>query len=290
MESIPDSELILNADGSIYHLNLLPGDCSETIITVGDQERVGQISKHFDSIELKKGKREFSTHTGWYKGHRISVISTGIGTDNIDIVFNELDALFNIDFTTRKPKSTKTKLKFIRIGTSGAFQKDIAIDSYLLTKKAIGIDALLHFYETKDLENKRFKNALHQHLNWAKHTINPYVFDGSNTLSSLFKNTLFKEGCTVTSPGFYGPQGRILQLQPKLKDFFETLSTFEFEGERLTNLEMETAGIYGLAKLLGHEAISLNAILANRANGTFSKTPQETVEKLIVLTLDVLTK
>lgn len=290
MESIPDSELILNSDGSIYHLNLLPGDCAETIITVGDQERVGQISKYFDIVDLKKGKREFLTHTGWYKGHRISVVSTGIGTDNIDIVFNELDALFNIDFQTRKPKSKKTVLHFVRIGTSGAFQKDISVDSFLLTKKAIGIDALLHFYETRNLENEQFKYALHQHLNWAKHSINPYVFNGSSTLSKLFKNLPIIEGCTVTSPGFYGPQGRILQLQPKLKDFFKDLSSFEFGGERLTNLEMETAGIYGLATLLGHKAISLNAILANRANGTFSKTPQETVEKLIVLTLEALTK
>ncbi|GMN08932.1 nucleoside phosphorylase [Croceitalea sp. MTPC9] len=280
------SELILNADGSIYHLNLLPQDIAKTIITVGDPERVSDVSKHFDKVEVKKEKREFHTHTGIVNGKRISVISTGIGTDNIDIVFNELDALVNIDFTTRTEKTKKTRLDFIRIGTSGAIQLNIPIDSFLLTETAIGLDGLMHFYKKKIFENQNFSDKLIAFLKWESHNITPYVFDCSPDLANSLKSNRIRFGTTVTNAGFYGPQGRSIRLNPKLEDFHQKLSSFKSQGKQITNLEMETAGIYGLAKLLGHRAVSMNAILANRATGEFSNNPSKTVEELIKYCLE----
>lgn len=275
------SELILNSDGSIYHLNLLPEDIADTIITVGDPERVNDVSKHFDRIELKKGKREFLTHTGVLNGKRISVISTGIGTDNIDIVFNELDALVNIDFRTRIEKSNKTTLDFIRIGTSGAIQPDIPVDSYLLSKVAIGLDGLMHFYDCKTFSNKDFESKLIEYLVWKSHHITPYVFDYDHALADSLNSNRIQFGITVTNAGFYAPQGRSIRLNPKLKDFQHKLAAFNYHGEKITNLEMETAGIYGLARLLGHRAVSMNAILANRITGEFSSNPSKTIEEFI---------
>lgn len=286
--ALSDSELILNPDGSIYHLNLLPEDISSTIITVGDPSRVHLVTKYFDSIEIEKGSREFLTHTGVYKGKRITVISTGIGTDNIDIVFNELDALANIDFLTREIKNEKTQLDFIRIGTSGAIQADIPIDSFLLSSSAIGLEGLLHFYEAGQIRNKDLEEQLNNFLGWKQHNITAYAVDSDENLRSKINSNRIRLGITVTNSGFYGPQGRSLRLTPKIHDFNNKLASFSYQNQQITNLEMETAGIYGLAKLHGHRAVSLNAILANRATGEFSTNASKTVDNLIKYTLEKL--
>ncbi|MDT0607642.1 nucleoside phosphorylase [Croceitalea rosinachiae] len=287
--SIAESELILNPDGSIYHLNLLPEDIAPTVVTVGDPERVHDVSKYFDSIELKKGKREFITHTGILNKKRITVISTGIGTDNIDIVLNELDALVNIDLRTRKVKQQKSSLDIIRIGTSGAIQKDIPVDTFLLSQTAIGLDGLLHFYSEKNLQNNELLQKLEPYLNWNHKGIRPYAFDCDETVAKIFLGNHIRLGVTITNAGFYAPQGRQLRLKPNLADFHQKLQEFRFKNRAITNLEMETAGIYGLSKLLGHKAVSMNAILANRATGAFSKEPNKTVDSLIQYCLQQLT-
>ena len=272
---IAASELIINTDGSIYHLNLLPEDLASTVITVGDPDRVSSVTKHFDSIEVTKQKREFKTVTGVYKGKRITVISTGIGTDNIDIVFNELDALVNIDFNTRTIKDTHTSLDIIRIGTSGTVQNSIPIDSFLISEKAIGFDSLMHFYESDHVLEKTIPD---------KST--PYVVSFDETLGAKFKSDNIISGFTATNVGFYGPQSRVLRLPISDKSLNDKLANFTYNNQAITNLEMETAGIYGMAKLLGHKAVSLNAILANRATGEFSNDPSGLVEDLITFTLD----
>lgn len=286
MGSLGNSELVLNPDGSIYHLNLLPEEIASTIITVGDQNRVAEVSKYFDTIEVKKSKREFVTHTGRYKGKRISAISTGIGTDNIDITFNELDALANIDFQTRQIKDTKTRLSFIRVGTSGSIQPDIPIDSFLMGTTGIGFDGLLHFYESGHVRNGEFEETLNNYLEWYKHQIYPYVVDGDPDLIQIFNSNRIRLGVTGTNSGFYGPQGRSLRLQTKIPDFNEKLAAFSYQNQRVTNLEMETAAMYGLAKMLGHRAISLNVILANRPNKEFSLKGKESIDALIQYTLE----
>ena len=288
--TIGESELILNPDGSIYHLNLLPTDISDTIITVGDPDRVKSVSNYFDTIETKKERREFLTHTGYYRNKRLTVISTGIGTDNIDIVFNELDALANIDFKTRQIKENKTRLKFIRIGTSGAIRQDIPIDSFLLSETAIGLEGLLHFYDSKHIRNNPLEEELNTYLNWGNLDIHPYAVNCDRELLKNLTSDKIQVGITVTNSGFYGPQGRSLRIQPKIEDFNSKLANFSFKNQVITNLEMETAGIYGLAKLHGHQAISLNAILANRATGEFSMDGFKTVDKLIQYTLAKLTR
>lgn len=276
-----ESELIINPDGSIYHLNLLPEDIAPIIITVGDPDRVAKISAHFDHIELKKGKREFITHTGMLQQKRISVISTGIGTDNIDIVMNELDALANIDFNTRETKEQLQSLHLIRIGTSGTFQPDIEVGTILASKHAVGLDALMHYYDIETaFENQNLAHAILHHFEKYK-GIQPYFASGS----SLLLNTLasnYTQGITLTAPGFYAPQGRVLRAKSKISEnLISHFQSFQFENERLTNLEMETAGIYAMAQILGHQALSINAILANRANGTFHPHPEAVVEKTI---------
>ncbi|SFC29159.1 uridine phosphorylase [Flagellimonas taeanensis] len=288
MSSLGSSELILNPDGSIYHLNLLPEDIAETIITVGDPERVHEVSKYFDSIEIRKGKREFLTHTGHLSRKRLTVISTGIGTDNIDIVLNELDALANIDFPSRQVKNKKKQLGIIRIGTSGTIRPEIPIDSFLMSTSAIGLDGLLHFYEDSSHRNRAMEKALIKHLDWGGHHIVPYVVDSDAHLRKVFVSPDVYSGITVTNSGFYGPQGRILRLAPKVSDFQDKLASFSFEGQQITNLEMETAGIYGLAKLMGHKAVSLNAILANRATAEFSTDGGKTIDSLIKFALERL--
>ncbi len=282
------SELILNPDGSIYHLNLLPADIAQTIITVGDPDRVRSVTKYFDKIEIEKGKREFLTHTGTFKGKRLTVISTGIGTDNIDIVFNELDALANVDFYTRRVKERISQLDFIRIGTSGAIQEDIPVDSFLLSTSAVGFEGLLHFYKSGQLGNWALEQELNTYLDWTTHHISAYAFDCDKELHRKFNENHIRFGITATNSGFYGPQGRKVRLTPKISDFNEKLASFSFGKTRITNLEMETAGIYGLAKLHGHRAVSLNAILANRATGEFSKSAFRTVDNLIKFTLEKL--
>jgi uridine phosphorylase len=287
--SIKQSELILNPDGSIYHLHLRPEDLATTIITVGDPDRVDQVSKYFDHIELKQQKREFKTHTGLYKNQRITVISTGIGSDNIDIVLNELDALVNIDFETRTLKNKLTALNIVRIGTSGALQADIPVDSILMSTYGLDINGMLPSYKIETIRNKAFEKAFCMHTEWNNDRAQPVLVENSKALEhQLYENHILT-GITATCGGFYGPQGRMLRLEPKDSIFRNKLESFRYEDLKITNFEMETSAIYGLSKLLGHQACSMNAILANRANGSFSKKPDETIYNLIQYTLNKLT-
>ncbi len=286
--AIKESELILNQDGSIYHLNLLPHQLADTVITVGDPDRVDAVSKYFDKVEFEVQKREFKTHTGTLNGKRISVISTGIGTDNIDIVFNELDALKNIDFKTRTIKSELTSLEIIRIGTSGAIQPEIEIDSFLISEKAIGFDNLLHFYGNISFCDEAFSEAFVSATDWNSKKSKPYVVSADESLLRKFSSEKITTGITATNVGFYGPQGRVLRLSVEDDKMNEKIKNFNFHGKSITNLEMETSGIYGMARLLGHRAVSLNAILANRANGTFSKNPEKTIDTLIKSSLEII--
>ena len=287
-ETLSPSELILNPDGSIYHLNLLPEQLADIIITVGDPDRVESVSKYFDDIEFEVHKREFKTHTGILKGKRISVISTGIGTDNIDIVFNELDALKNIDFESRIVKKELTSLEIIRIGTSGAIQPEIEIDSFLVSEKAIGFDNLLHFYGNTCFCDEAFSEAFISATNWNPKKSKPYVVSADENLLKKFSSKKFIKGITATNVGFYGPQGRMLRLSMEDEKMNDKIKNFRFNGNKITNLEMETSGIYGMARLLGHRAVSLNAILANRASGTFSKNPEKTIDSLIQKVIELL--
>lgn len=285
--AIADSELIINPDGSIYHLNLLPGDLAETIITVGDQERVHQVSDCFDSIEISKHKREFSCHTGHLGGKRLSVISTGIGTDNIDIVFNEIDALFNVDFKTRTIKENLTQLTFIRLGTSGCIQEDIALDQLLVSEIGIGTDNLNNFY---DLEEEYQDKNLEQALGFVLGDhFNIYTVKSDASLTKHFlDHGEFIPGCTFTAIGFYGPQGRNVRSKVKNERFLDYLANVQWDGKKVTNFEMETSGMYLLAHNLGHQALSVNVLIANRAKGTFSKSPKEAVKRMIQKSLEVI--
>lgn len=287
---IKKSELILNPDGSIYHLNLKPEDVAETVILVGDQDRVEKVTKHFDSIEFKTQKREFKTHTGTYKGKRISVISTGIGPDNIDIVLNELDALFNIDLKSRKPKDTITRLDIIRIGTSGSLQDDIPVDAFVLSTHALDLNGMLHSYQINSVSNPDIEDAFIEQTHWHRYKARPLVIKNSKSLEKILESDAIYKGMTATAGGFYGPQGRVLRLHVQDASLNHNMDAFSYNGLRITNLEMETSAIYGLSKLLGHRAVSLNAIIANRANGTFSENPSKTIENLITFTLNKLIK
>ena len=288
MNKIAASELILNPDGSVYHLNLKPENIATTIIFVGDQNRVPKITKHFDSIEFETQKREFRTITGVYKGIRMSVISTGIGPDNIDIVMNELDALVNIDLKTRTIKKAHTQLNIVRIGTSGSLQKDIPVDSFVLAKYGLGFDGMLLSYDCDHILEADFEDAFIKHTNWSPRKSRPYIVKNSSALErKLLSNKVFA-GVTATAGGFYGPQGRVLRLAIQDPDLNNKIDNFEYKGVKITNLEMETSAIYGLSKLLGHNACSMNAIIANRANGTFSKDPYKPIEELIIYTLEKL--
>ena len=284
--SIKNSELILNPDGSVYHLNLKPENISDTIIFVGDQDRVEKITKHFDSVDFSTQKREFKTQTGYYQDKRITVISTGIGPDNIDIVLNELDALVNINLETRQPKSELTSLNIIRIGTSGSLQADIPVDSFVLSTHGLDINGMLHFYQIDDISNPEIENAFIEHTNWDKNKARPIVINNSSYLESYFDSNKIFKGMTGTAGGFYGPQGRVLRLPLQDASLNSKLDSFSYKDFRITNFEMETSVIYGLSKLLGHEALSLSAIIANRPNGDFSKDPKQTVENLIKYALE----
>ncbi|GGI26122.1 nucleoside phosphorylase [Pedobacter mendelii] len=282
---VAESDLIINPDGSIYHLNLLPDDIAETVITVGDPDRVSGISKHFDSLEFKKGKREFITHTGFVGKKRITVLSTGIGTDNIDIVFNELDALVNIDFKTREVKKQLTSLNIIRIGTSGSVQPDIPMGTILASSYGLGMDALMNYY-VHDLssDERSLLDDVKTHFGHLKN-INPYLTAASqNLLNTVGKDMV--HGITVTAPGFYAPQGRQVRAKNAVPNFIGLINTFKSNQNRITNLEMETAGIYALAKVLGHNALSVNAILASRVKFEFSNEPDKIIEKAIKLVLE----
>jgi len=288
MSKIAPSELILNPDGSIYHLNLKPEHIADTVIFVGDQNRVPRISKHFNDIEYDLQKREFRTITGTYKGKRITVISTGIGPDNIDIVLNEIDALVNIDLENRTIKPAQRQLDIIRIGTSGSLQNDIPVDSFVMGKYGLGLDGLLHSYKADHIFEKEIEDAFIKHTQWNQNKARPYIVKGSDVLAKKLQSEQVFTGFTVTAPGFYGPQGRVLRIPLQDADLNKKLDSFSFDGVRATNLEMETSAIYGLSRLLGHNALSMNAIIANRANGTFSSDPYKAVENLIAYTLGKL--
>ena len=265
--SIKESELILNPDGSVYHLNLKPEHVANDIIFVGDQDRVEKITRHFDTIEFSTQKREFKTQTGIYKGKRLTVISTGIGPDNIDIVLNELDALVNIDLNTRKPKTALTSLNIVRVGTSGSLQSDIPIDSFVVSSHGLDINGMLHFYQIESASNPEIEKAFINHTNWSSNKARPIVISNSKVLESRFHSTQTHIGITATAGGFYGPQGRVLRLPLEDPELNSKMDSFQYEGHCISNLEMETSVIYGLSKLLGHKALSLNAIIANRATG-----------------------
>ena len=286
--SIKDSELILNSDGSVYHLHLKPGDLASTVITVGDPDRVDQVSANFDTVDFKQHKREFKTHTGTLRNQRVTVISTGIGADNIDIVLNELDALVNIDFKSRQVKSELTSLRIVRIGTSGALQNEIPVDSFLLSTHGLDLNGMLQAYKTQSIQNKAFEQAFVKHSNWKKERAQPVLVEGDKSIENQLISKNILKGITATCGGFYAPQGRKLRLTPSDSKFLKNLQNFTFKGFKITNFEMETSAIFGLSKLLGHQACSMNAILANRANGTFSKSPEKTIDALIQYTLDKL--
>lgn len=285
---IQSSELILNPDGSVYHLNLKPEHIAHDIIFVGDQNRVEKITQFFDKIEFSTQKREFKTQTGIYKGKRITVMSTGIGPDNIDIVINELDALVNIDLETRQPKEELTSLNIIRIGTSGSLQEDIPVDSFVMSKFGLGLDNMLRSYLIDEVSNPEIEEAFIKHTNWDERKGRPYVIKCSEKLEQLIESDKIFKGITATAGGFYGPQGRVLRLDIQDAALNNKMDNFKFEDTRITNLEMETAAIYGLSALLGHNALSLNAIIANRASGTFSTDPYKAVDELIAYTLNKL--
>ncbi|MFZ4860816.1 nucleoside phosphorylase [Sphingobacterium sp. Mn56C] len=276
---IADSELILNADGSIYHLNLLPGDIGDTIIFVGDPDRVAMVSQYFDVIELKKGKREFITHTGRLRNKRISVISTGIGTDNIDIVLNEVDALVNVDFETKTLKEELKSLAIIRIGTSGSIRGNLSIGTVLASDYAIGFDALMQYYvKPYSPMESRLKAAIE--LQFSSLSFKPYVGRASEKLLAQFASDLPK-GITMTAPGFYGPQGRCVRSHNVYPDLIQRAQNFIVEERQITNLEMETAGIYALSNMFGHHAISINVILASRVMDEFCANPTEVIDQAI---------
>lgn len=289
MKQIGASELVLNPDGSVYHLNLHPENISTNIITVGDPKRVDRVAKFFDQIEFETQKREFHTITGTYKGQRITVISTGIGPDNIDIVVNELDALVNIDLKKRTIKDTLTSLNIIRIGTSGSLHAEIPVDSFVMGRYGLGLDGMLHYYDAKHVRELDMEQAFMEHARWNPDAAKPYFVANSPKLTGLLRGDRVFEGITATAVGFYGPQGRILRLPLADPDMNDKLDSFDYKGIKITNFEMETAAIYGLSKLLGHHACSMNAIIANRANLTFTKDPYKVIDELIVYVLDKLT-
>jgi len=288
MNPIPASELIINDRGAIYHLNSRPEEIASTIITVGDPDRVKEVSKHFDSIEFKNNHREFITHTGFLGKKRVSVTSTGIGPDNIDIVLNELDALVNIDFETRTIKENLTSLNIIRIGTSGALQKEIEVDSFVASTHGLGLDNLLNFYTYQNNEEeKQILQFFSTHTQLHQGSTDPYITGAGVGLLKEFVHG-FHQGITVTCPGFYGPQGRVLRMGLTHPDLINRLSSFAFGNHTISNFEMETSAIYGMGKILGHQCVSLSAIVANRINKTFSKDGGAAVESLIEQTLRIL--
>jgi uridine phosphorylase len=285
---IAASELILNPDGSVYHINLKPGEVAQDIIFVGDQNRVDKITKHFDSIEFSTQKREFKAQTGIYKGKRITVMSTGIGPDNIDIVMNELDALVNVDLETRTIKKELTSLNIVRIGTSGSLQAAIPCDSIVMSQYGLGLDNMLRSYLIDEFSETEIEDAFIQQTNWDMRKGRPYVIAGSKSLEKRFESDTIFKGFTGTAGGFYGPQGRVIRLGIQDPELNSKMDRFNYNGIKMTNLEMETAAIYGLGRLLGHNCLSLNAIIANRATGTFSEDPYKAVDELIMYTLNKL--
>ncbi|MBD0331714.1 MAG: nucleoside phosphorylase [Chitinophagaceae bacterium] len=288
MQPIAESELIINKRGAIYHLNLRPEEIGETIITVGDPNRVKLVSNLLDSVELHRESREFISHTGWIGKKRVTVVSTGIGPDNIDIVLNELDALVNIDFSTRRMKEKLTSLDFIRVGTAGSLQPFIPVDSFVSSTHGLGLDNLLNYYRLDhNEEEKQLLHAFTTHTQLHTQICNPYISSASASLLKHFVDE-FHAGITVTCPGFYGPQGRVLRLGIKNPELLDRLTHFSFGQHRIANFEMETSAIYGLGRLLGHHCISLSGIVANRIHRNFSKDADALMKRLIKKTVEIL--
>ncbi|HQV00148.1 MAG: nucleoside phosphorylase [Bacteroidia bacterium] len=276
-----ESELILNTDGSIYHLNLLPHDIADIVINVGDPDRVHVVSKFFNHIEIVKQKREFVTHTGYYNGRRMTVISTGIGTDNIDIVYNELDALVNVDLKSRKVKEQLSPLYLIRIGTSGALQADVDVDSFVFSTHGLGLDGLMNFYHYRNnAEEEKILQHFQAHYPHYNTYAQSYLFQCSPVLNQLFSDS-FHKGITASCCGFYAPQGRMIRAQIARDGMVDLLSDFSFEKYRITNFEMETSAMFGLARVLGHHCASANLIVANRITKKFSKNYQASLDVMI---------
>ena len=288
---IAPSELILNADGTIFHLHLKPDQIAKDIILIGDPDRAEMIAGFFDDIEFRIQNREFITYTGYYKGARITVVSTGIGTDNIDIVINELDALANIDLETREIKTNLKSLNFIRIGTSGSLQGDIPVDTFLISQKVIGFDGLLNFYARRnEIADLEFEEAFKTHMNWNPLLASPYVVNCSKALFNKITDDEFISGVTISAPGFYGPQGRELRLNIADQHINDKIETFRFHNMMITNYEMECSAIYGLSKLLGHQALTICVIIANRINHSASIDYKPLMKRLINKILDKLTQ
>lgn len=288
---IPKSELILNNDGTIFHLHLKPENIADQIILVGDQARVDTVAGFFNKIDFSTKNREFRTVTGWYNNQKFSVISTGIGTDNIDIVLNELDALANIDLENREIRKVKKSLNIVRIGTSGSLQEDIPVNAFVVSKKSIGFDGMLNFYANREqVCDIPFEKAFKQFTVWNEFLPTPYVVDFSRKLATKFNSDQFKQGVTISAPGFYGPQGRILRLPLAMPQLNQLLERFRFEDHKITNFEMECSAIYGLSKMLGHQALTVCLIIANRVTGEANENYRPVMEKLIKTVLDNLTK
>lgn len=288
---IGSSELIINRDGSIFHLHLKPEQLADQVILVGDPKRVDMITNFFSSTEFKIQNREFVSVTGIYNSQRITVVSTGIGTDNIDIVINELDALANIDFKTREIKDEIKSLKFIRIGTSGGMQDFLDVNSYVVSKAAIGFDGLINFYAGRNtVSNTDFENKFMNHVGWNPKLAKPYLAKCSSSLYQKIINKNFIPGITISAPGFYGPQGRKLRLDIVDKHMNKKIRSFEYEGNKITNFEMECSAIYGLSALLGHEALTVCLIIANRLSKQANDAYIPKMKELVKLVLDQLTK
>ena len=287
---IKHSELILNNDGSIFHLHLKPEHISTQIILVGDPARVDTISSHFNKIEFTVQNREFKTVTGWYNGKKLTVISTGIGTDNIDIVVNELDALVNIDLETREIKEKHSSLNIVRIGTSGGLQTNLPVNSFVVSQKSIGFDGMLNYYANREnVCDLQFEKAFKTFTNWEESLPTPYVVDASEKLISKFNGEEFTKGVTISAPGFYGPQGRVLRLPLAVPELNSQIEEFTFENLKITNFEMESSAIYGLSKMLGHEALTVCLIIANRVTLTANENYRNEMKRLINIVLDRLT-
>ncbi len=287
-QPIGNSELIINPRGAVYHLDLRPEEIADTIITVGDPERVAHVSKYFDRIEHQSAHREFITHTGYIGQKRISVMSTGIGPDNIDIALNEVDALVNIDFNTRQIKETKKSVSVIRLGTCGSLQGEVGVDQLVAGTHGLGVDNLLHFYQpTNNDEELAILAAFEQHTNIQAHHLKPYISSASAGLLKHFTEG-YSHGITVTCPGFYGPQGRILRLPLKLPNLVDQMTSFRFGNHHIANFEMETSAIYGLCNLLGHQCLSINVIVANRVKKEFSKDGAKSVDHMIQKSLGII--
>ncbi|HDR52887.1 MAG TPA: phosphorylase [Mariniphaga anaerophila] len=288
---IQESELILNSDGTIFHLHLKPENIANEIILVGDQARVEEVAEFFDSIEFSTKNREFQTITGKYKNQKFSVISTGIGTDNIDIVLNELDALVNIDLEKREIKKEKKSLKIVRIGTSGGLQEDLPVNSLVVSQKSIGFDGMLNFYADREKYcDLPFEKAFRQFTGWNESLPTPYVVDASKQLLSKFDSPEFKKGVTISAPGFYGPQGRVLRLPLAMPQLNKLIEQFRFDDLKITNFEMESSAIFGLSKMLRHQALAVCLIIANRVLGQANENYRPEMKKLIKKVLDSLIK